>query len=130
MLLRGFRAMPDPSDPDDPPPDVVAEMLADSLPVYDPSPTKKPSQVYCALTGKSLGTVSWVRPGTADEACSIKCHLHGAACRIPMKRTGASMSPLGIKHFFRRGLEDCADGKPGAALHMAIFYTCLKDYPA
>ena len=27
MLLRGFRAMPDPSDPDDPPPDVVAEML-------------------------------------------------------------------------------------------------------
>ena len=101
-------------------------MHLETLPRYDPDVNKGARHVYHPFTDQILGTVSWVRPGERDEALSINCRLHG--CRFPLKRTAQAMTPLGIKQLFRRGLEDCSEGKAGGPMHNAIFYTCLRDY--
>ena len=88
--------------------------------------TKSPTEVLHPITGQSIGTVSYVRIGTRDECQSICCRLH--RCKAPMKRTAQGLAVEGIKHWFRRGLEECLEGPEGKHWHNAMFYTCLTEY--
>ena len=74
-------------------------------------------------TGRSIGSITVMRPNTTQEAISVYCRLH--QCKAPCKRVASAPSERAILEWFWQGMHDCPQGKLGREEHLRMYRELL-----